>query len=493
MTTRRKDTGKPGNGGMFDPVRRGESSKITLDSSVPLIDVTPATQRVLDALTDIGGHPLMVGGCVRDALLGDKHPKDVDIEVYGIETSDVVASLRKVGRVDEVGSSFVMTKVLVDGEDFDVALPRTEVKTGEGHRDFEVIADPHASTEVASARRDFTINAMMYDPATGEVIDHWGGRRDLRDGILRHVSDKFDEDPLRVMRAARFAGRFNMQVHPDTAAYCRAISDKYGTISADRVWKEWRRMAGEGTSMTASLKALVDTGWIEHFPELNVLRDVPQDPRWHPEGTVWDHTGQAADKAIEYCKAAGIEGEEREIVVLATLCHDFGKAEYTQIETDENGETRIHSRGHAEGGVKPVREFLHGMDAPHHVIGKVEKLVEHHMDSVDMPVKPRPAVVRKLMRNLAPATLDQWLLVRRADRAGRGTASVDPDVSGWKAVELDEGPKMKPLLTGDHLIAAGMKPGPAFRPILEDALNAQDEGVFDDEAGALAWLTDRIG
>lgn len=492
MNPRYKDTGKTGNGGWWDEKRRAEPDRFTLDQTVPLIDVTPATQRVLDALTDIGGRPLMVGGCVRDALLGDKHPKDIDIEVYGAECSDVLAALRGVGKVDEVGASFTVTKVIVDGEDFDVALPRTERKTGEGHRDFEVIADPHASTVVASARRDFTINAMMYDPATGLVIDHWGGRDDLRAGILKHVSDKFAEDPLRVMRAARFAGRFNMRVHPDTAAYCRAISDQFSTISADRVWKEWRRMAREGKSMTASLRALEDTGWIEHFPELSVLRDVRQDPRWHPEGSVWNHSGQAADRAIEFCEAEGVTGEEREVVVLAALCHDFGKATHTQVVI-EDGQESIHSHGHAEGGVEPVREFLHRMDAPHHIVGKVEKLVERHMDSVDMPVNPRPAVVRKLIRNLEPATLDQWLLVRRADRAGRGAASVDPDVSGWKNIQLVEAPTMKPLLRGDHLIAAGMKPGPEFRPILEDALNAQDEGVFTDEAGAITWLRDRLG
>lgn len=491
MTVRRKDTGTPGNGGKWDSFGLDAPGKTTLDQSTPLIDVTPAAQRVLDALTDIGGRPLLVGGCVRDALLGDKHPKDVDIEVYGVEGPDVLAALRDVGKVDEVGASFTVTKVVVDGEDFDVALPRTEHKTGEGHRDFEVTTDPYASTEVASSRRDFTINAMMYDPATGEVIDHWGGQSDLRDGILKHVSDKFDEDPLRVMRAARFAGRVGMSVHPDTAAYCRAISDKFATISDDRVWKEWRRMAGEGKSMTASLQALVDTGWIEHFPQLDVLRDVDQDPRWHPEGTVWNHTGQAADRAIEFCEAEDIAGEEREIVVLATLCHDFGKATHTTREVVD-GEERIHSRGHAEAGVKPVQEFLGAMRAPHHVVAKVEKLVEHHMDSVDMPRTPRKAVVRKLIRNLEPATLDQWLLVRRADRAGRGSASVDPDVSEWKNIQLAEAPTMKPLLTGNHLIAAGMKPGPEFRPILDDALAAQDEGLFDDEAGALAWMRARL-
>ena len=465
-----------------------------------LVPLSPAARQVLAACLAAGGRPVIVGGSVRDALLAAHsgramQPKDVDIEVYGADVADLIPALARVGSVNEVGVSFGVLTVRCDGEDFDVSLPRVDSKVGDGHRGFDVRVD-HGLEEVdAFGRRDFTVNAMGWDPTTAELVDPYAGLADLEDGVLRHTTDAFDEDPLRVLRAVQFAGRFGFELAPETTEKCVALAGVFGELPGSRVWGEWWKIATKARWPSKSLQALHDTGLERHFPELAAVRDVPQDPTWHPEGPVHVHLGLAADAAAAAAEAGGLDDEQRTIAVLGAMLHDLGKATQTHHESDG----RITSRGHAEAGEEPVRSFLKRVGAPERYKAMIVPIVREHMcvAGIDTPTVP---AVRRLGRRLAGPgghgpTLTQWAAVVAADHAGRGPASDPSPADAWLelASSLHEVDRPRPgLLTGAHLIAAGMKPGPEFKPVLAAALEAQDNGEFDDESGATAWFQSHL-
>jgi len=453
-----------------------------------LVDLSPAARALLDAVRAAGGRPYLVGGCVRDALLHPgRRPKDVDVEVFGLAMDPLVAALATVGTVDEVGRAFAVLKLRRGGEDFDVSLPRTEVKDGPGHTGFTVVPDPATPPALAAGRRDFTLNALMYDPATEEVLDFFGGLADLRDGVLRHTTAAFAEDPLRVLRGAQFAARFGFRFAPDTAALCRELAPAYRELAVERVWGEWRKIAEKGVHVSAALTALADAGWLDHFPQLARLAGVPQDPRWHPEGDVLTHLGLAADAAARLADAAGLTGDDRSVVVLGALVHDLGKATSTQVRADG----RITSAGHAAAGVVPAEELLTAIGAPPGLIARITPIVREHMVATGDAGPPRAAVVRRLARRLVPATVAEWSLVCGADHGGRGAGSGPNPTLAWLAVAEAAGVTRRPatlLLRGTDLMALGHAPGPQYGPVMAAALEAQDDGAFGDHAGAVAWL-----
>lgn len=432
-----------------------------------------------------GGRPMLVGGCVRDTLLG-LPVKDIDIEVYGVTDPDrLAAALAQAGTVTESGKSFGVFKVRRGETEVDVSLPRRESKAGAGHRGFTVIPDGELGFAEASARRDFTVNAIMADPATGQLIDCHGGLADLQAGILRHTSAAFAEDPLRVLRGVQFTARFGFYMAPETARLCRSLLGSYAELSIERVWTEWEKIGTRGTRITEALAVLRATCWDTRYPVLMHMHRIPQDPEWHPEGNVWTHAGLSADQAARLADEAGLTGTDRLVVVFAALLHDVGKVTHTQI-----GE-RITSHGHAEAGVEPARAFLQSIGCPESTIARILPLIREHMNCFGRPTKP---AVRRLVRRLVPATLTELALVCAADAKGRGDPDAWSTADAWFELGCDlkvEERPAKGLLTGDHLIAAGMKPGPAFKPVLAAALAAQDAGEFDDEAGALRWLGSR--
>lgn len=286
-----------------------------------------------------------------------------------------------------------------------------------------------------------------------------------------------------------------MRLAPETAQLCRDLADRFDELPTERVWGEFSKITGKAVKPSMAWQALHDTGWERHFPELAAVRDVPQDRLWHPEGPVHVHLGLAADAAAEAADRDGITGEDRSIVVMAAMLHDLGKATHTEV-----GE-RITSHGHAEAGKEPVASFLRRIGAPGRYAETIVPIVAEHM-AVAGPdgARPTPRAVRKLMRRLDASGrgpgLKMWAAVVAADHAGRGPASGPSPADAWLRVAEQLGQEDRPpkgLLTGKHLIAAGMKPGPQFAPLLADALSAQDDGVFDDEAGAMAWLNQRIG
>ncbi|MDQ2855675.1 MAG: HD domain-containing protein, partial [Acidobacteriota bacterium] len=307
-------------------------------------------QKIMDlavAIQSAGGRALLVGGCVRDELMGHE-PKDWDLEVYGVEPNQLRGLLDQFGSVNVVGEAFTVYKL---GPDIDISVPRRERKTGRGHRGFVIESDPTMSIEDATRRRDFTVNAILQDPLTKEIIDPFGGREDLQRGVLRAVSfDTFAEDSLRVLRAAQFAARFEFRVDPETVELCRTID--LTDLPAERIWGEIEKLLLRAEHPSIGLGWLHALGVLDKlFPEIDALREVPQDPVWHPEGDVYVHTRLVIDRARELID--DLPYAKQVTVMLAALAHDFGKPSTTEFL-----EGHWRSRGHEDGGVSPTQSFL---------------------------------------------------------------------------------------------------------------------------------------
>jgi len=224
------------------------------------------------------GNPLIVGGAVRDAALGVT-PKDVDIEVHGVDIDTLAQRYRSDGfSVDEVGRQFGVLKISKPGTliDLDVSVPRRENKISAGHRGFAVVTDPELTVTEAAARRDFSINAMLYDPHRKLLIDPFGGLSDLHNRRLRHVSDQFGEDPLRVLRAVQLAGRFGLALDPETAAVCRRLRPHFGELAVERTREEWAKLFTKSRRPECALQVLRDSGWDDTLPGLRAAITDPE-------------------------------------------------------------------------------------------------------------------------------------------------------------------------------------------------------------------------
>lgn len=461
-----------------------------------MIALPEALRPVLTALQR-SGRPRLVGGCVRDALRG-LPPTDLDIEVAGLAFDDLVRTLRPFGATDVVGRSFGTVKLHLNGVSYDFSLPRRESKTGAGHRGFHVDPEPDLDDAAAAARRDFTINAMAWDPLADRLIDPHGGARDLEARILRHTSPAFTEDPLRVLRAMQFAARFDFDLAPETAELCRSVADTYQELPRERVWGEWEKWATLAVRPSRGLQVLRQTDWLRHFPEIAALVGTPQDPAWHPEGDVFIHTGHCLDALVRQPAWADAVPDDRQVLMFATLAHDFGKPT-TTTQVQREGRLRWVSPGHAAAGAVPTETFLQRLGAPLRLAPRVLPLVRNHMAHLDSATGNfTDAQVRRLARRLAPATLTELVVVMHADTDGRPPRT-DPDgharieaLAARAAALAVTSAAPAPLLLGRHLIERGLKPGPAFAPLLAAAYEAQLDGVFSDEAGSLNWLDNHL-
>jgi len=456
----------------------------------------PDLRTLLDAVRRVG-RPRLVGGGVRDWLLG-LEPKDFDVEVAGVDFDTLHRALAPFGATDVIGRSFGVIKVRgPGGAEYDFSLPRRESKTGAGHRGFAVAPDPELSDADAAARRDFTLNAIAYDPFTGAIIDPHGGQADLKARVLRHTSAAFVEDPLRVLRAFQFAARFDFTLAPETAALCRSIADSFYELPVERVWGEWEKWAVKSVKPSRGLAVLEETGWLRHFPEIAALRGMPQEPEWHPEGDVFTHTQHCLDAlaGLEEWKASG--ASRRRMLMFGVLAHDFGKPSTTE-HAERRGQLRWISPGHESAGGPITEVFLRRIGAPLELTAPVGALVVCHLAHHHGQTEFSDASVRRLARKLAPATIDDLTLVMRADHEGRpplrppdSLARIDQLQAKARVLEVEKSAP-RALVLGRHLVALGRKPGPDFKPILDAAFEAQLDGAFADEAGGLAWLRDRL-
>ncbi|HEY0547538.1 MAG TPA: HD domain-containing protein [Pyrinomonadaceae bacterium] len=430
-----------------------------------------------------GGRALLVGGCVRDPLMG-LVPKDWDVEVYGVAPATLRALLETFGRVDAVGEAFTVYKL---GADLDVSLPRRERKTGRGHRAFVIEGDPQMTIEEAARRRDFTINAILQDPLTGEIIDPYGGRADLEKRVLRAVApDTFIEDSLRVLRAAQFAARFEFEIEPQTFELCRSID--LTDLPRERIWGEMEKLLLGAQKPSIGLKLLYEMGAIAQlFPELQALVGVPQEKAWHPEGPVDQHSLLVVDRARELID--DLPYPKKVTVMLGALCHDLGKPATTEFI-----EGRIRSRGHEEAGVAPTESLLerlniHTLDG-YDVRSQVVALVRDHLKPGEF-YKKRDEVGDGAFRRLARrCELELLYRVARADSLGRNADWIprdkwfDATAQEWfieRARELEIAEKAPaPILMGRHLLEMGLEPGTRVGEIVRAVYEMQLDGRVRD-------------
>lgn len=470
--------------------------KDQMDDKFDPIKVGDEVYSIANDIRKAGGEVLFVGGVVRDKQIG-KESKDIDLEVYNVDSESLQGVLSRYGKVDTVGASFGVIKLTTESGDYDFTLPRRENKAGEGHRGFIVEADPTMTPQQAAERRDFTFNGLAMT-VEGKVLDYFDGLKDLHKRRLRHISAKFSEDPLRVLRGFQFAARFDLTIAKETADLCRSIKNEYKSLATERVWGEWQKWAEKGVKPSAGLKVLRETGWLEFYPELHRLIGIPQEKRWHPEGDVWTHTLHVVDSAAEIAEREKLEPEDRMVLVMAALCHDLGK-----VHTTQNIEGEWRAPGHATEGEGPTREFLQRIGAPRHVIDRVVPLVKEHMSHLN---EINPRTVRRLALRLSPSSVKMLGYVIESDHSGRPPLPKELPARAREMVELAEQLSLRedapqPIMGGRHLLDLARKGripqeystgGPHFKKFLGLVFEAQMDGAFDNEKDGIEYIVNLL-
>ncbi len=445
--------------------------------------------RLARAVNQSGGKAILVGGSVRDHFLANAIPKDLDIEIYQMSLEKLEALLTTFGKVHAVGKSFGVLKLTTSTAEYDISFPRRESKTGKGHKGFLVEPDPEMTFEEAASRRDFTINAMGWDILQNTLSDPFGGMQDIDNKILRHVGPSFVEDPLRVMRAMQFAGRFEFTIAPETMQLCHELD--LSELPKERLYEEFKKLLLKANRPSIGLEAARKLGILHYFPELEALIGVPQDPVWHPEGDVWVHNCMVVDQA-----ALLREGDDHEdlCVMFGALCHDFGKALTTEMK-----EGRWRSIGHCEAGMEPTEQFLRRLTDENNLIETVKILVKEHLRPsflYDEREHIKDGAIRRLSVRIPIPLL---LKVCQADHFGRTTPDAiarDFPAGRWltqKAEELhvkDNQPQ--PLLMGRHLLTLKMPPGPKMGKLLNEAFELQLDGKLTNLEEATEWAKQHL-
>lgn len=431
---------------------------------------------IITTISESGGRALLVGGAVRDLLM-HKNVKDIDIEVHGLTVKQVEDILRRYGPVSLVGKQFGVFRL--HGLDVDWSLPRSD----ESGRKPQVTIDPYLTFEAAFRRRDLTINAMGIDLQTHELIDPFGGQQDLAKKILRTPDkDFFIQDPLRFYRVMQFMGRFEMTPDEQLSQVC-ATMDIAG-VSVERIEKEFEKLFLRSNRPSLGIRWLRTINRLQEIlPELAATIGVEQEPSYHPEGDVFEHSMQALDAAAQL---QGCEQGKKLILMFAALCHDLGKVSTTKLV-----DGKIISHGHAEVGARLAKKLLKRITRTKDLIMAVVKLVHSHMQPIQMiRAGAKPPAYKRLARKLAPeVTLAMLANLVRCDQLGRNPKSHDP-LSG-DLPELDEFLSKaekanvlvsieKPVLMGKDLLDC-VQPGPEMGRLLKKAYQLQISKSITDK------------
>jgi poly(A) polymerase len=436
---------------------------------------------IIQVLRQHGFQAYLVGGCVRDLLLR-REPAD-----YDIATSATPAEVMEIfPDTYAVGAQFGVVLVPLPenqhastGENappktqaVEVATFRSDLGYSDGRRpdDVRFSQDPREDVE----RRDFTINGMLFDPLTNEVLDFVGGRKDLEAGIIRTIGDpekRFAEDKLRMLRAVRFAARFEFEIETETLAAIQRQAQEIQVVSRERVRDELTKMLTEGHARRAFL--LLDESRLlrEVLPEISTMKGVQQPPEFHPEGDVFVHTLLLLDHLPHPCPPT---------LAWGALLHDVGKPATFRVAPD-----RIRFDNHVDVGVKIAEEICKRLRFSARDTEQVLALVDNHM-RFGHATRMKESTLKKFIR--MPG-FDEHLALHRADSlSSHGNLSTYEFIHKKLSEIPPENIRPTPLVTGDDLIAAGYSPGPKFREILEAVEDAQLEGRLLSHETALAFV-----
>ena len=420
-------------------------------------------KQIAQLVKEKGGRTFYVGGYVRDKLLNIEN-KDVDIEIHGINEEQLQDILKQVGDPISYGKSFGVYSL--KGHNIDIALPRSEKAIGKGHKDFKIDVDPFIGYKRAARRRDITINALMQDVLTDEILDYYNGLNDIKNKIIKQVdSNTFIEDPLRVLRVAQFASRFNFTVAQETIELCKTIDLTY--LTKERVEEELKKCLLKGKKPSIFFDTLNKMNQLDYwFKEIKELIGLKQDPIYHPEGDVYIHTMQVIDRAVKYrdkCKSYEF--------MLLCLTHDFGK-----IICSENINGRIHAYEHEIKGVPIVEELIKRITNRKEVITYLKNMVPLHM----LPNKcasdnSRIKKTNKMFYySIEPKDL---IYFSYCDRGNEDNSKyLNERYEEYKSMML------KPYVTGSDLIKAGIKQDKNFHELIEYATKLRLAQVDKDDA-----------
>ena len=409
---------------------------------------------------ELGGRAMLVGGCVRDGLLGIPSA-DIDCEVYGLAPDALRALAAQFGDVDDSGEKYGI--FALSGAGIDLAVPRTERRTGPHHGDFEVLPDPTLSFEKAASRRDFTVNAILRDALTGEIVDPFGGQADLKNHILRAVPGAgFEEDPLRVLRGAQFAARYDLTVDEATMEKMRRMPTD--ALSPARVMSETKKALMQSARPEVYFDILRRAGTLEvWFKELAALIGVRQNPKYHPEGDAYVHTMLVLRAAAEMREAA----QKPLNLMLAALVHDLGKAATTT--QDQNG--NYHSYEHEVAGVPILYTMLTRIGAGKDLLAYCANMCRLHMRTHTCFYNHSREGRTNLLfdESVCPHDLVLLAVCDAMGKGGRTEKSDEEERFLTERLAVYEKALSMPMPSGDMLIARGMKPGRGMAQALNEA------------------------
>ncbi len=428
-------------------------------------------EKLARMIAEEGGRTFFVGGYVRDLLM-KRENKDIDIEVHGIPVEKLEEILGRAGYLTEMGASFGVFGL--KGYDLDIAMPRKEEAIGRGHKDFKVDVAPYLGTEKAAVRRDFTMNALMQDVLTGEIVDHFGGMEDLEKGVLRHVNqDTFVEDPLRVLRGAQFAARFDFAIAPETIELSKQVD--LSTLAPERIMGELEKALMKAEHPSVFFEQLREMNQLDvWFPELEALIPIQQNPKNHPEGSVWNHTMLALDEAARLRS----EAKEPLYFMLAALWHDAGKAVTGQLIDGV-----IVFPDHENAGVPIAKKAAERITRENALLKYILNMTKLHMSCNNMAKRKASQEEMNILfdSSICPEDL---LLLAETDFLGRGEKRDYTALQTFLKERFSVFQEMtaRPSVMGRDLIQAGLKPDKNFGMLLSYAHSLHLAGVEKEEA-----------
>lgn len=481
---------------------------------------TSQGQTLLSACEKLGGllpeaKIYLVGGALREILVGGA-AVDFDLEVFDCSSEQVLAALEslKLGPVHVCGRQYQVVKWCLQGlsEPIDVTFAKGD-------------------ESAAVARRDFTVNALMWNLQESRLLDLVGGQEDLQQRKLSMVSEQsFVQDPLRVLRAAQFAARLGFTIDSQCESLCRRLVEggELDGLPGERLTEEWRKLLVRAPQPSWGLQLMQRWGLIERlYPQLHALAGVPQDVRWHPEGDVWEHTLLVVDACARIIRRDGLTSKESTMAMFGALCHDLGKVSTTVVEEAPElpARVRVTAHGHEAAGLEPAQALLGQLTLGQEVEEAVFACVTEHMRPGSLekawlrdelsPSQLRNAF-RKLLRDTAQCPYPVFMAVCEADRRGRGPESLRvletrqpcqlwPDLDAefpngarelfeplWQTrqqLQLQPGT----LLQGRDLVPLGVKPGRRMGELIGRIEHERDAGTVSTKEEALelvgSWLS----